>query len=697
MKGIMKKKVKLLVFVTFIFIIFSGIGFDDIGNVYADEETEETEETDTDAGNGTYTIAFDGNGATSGVMDNQIMHIGTDERINQTLFKRKGYTFVGWSVNKKGFGDGFSNRQKVMNLTETDGDTIVLYAQWELKEYKIKYMLSGGNNTSKNPKKYNIETSTIRLAIPGKSGYGFMGWYRDKYYRNQVESVPKGSTGDITLYAKWAKFYAPTKASGRITKCTTGVNKIVIEAKVPKLIKSSDEYYYLVRLEPDERYVFGKVAKVKKGTRLNFKFDITKDASVLYGRLALAVKSGGRYNVISNSTYVNNIENIAANKQKYHIADTKKGIQFTTHDDLKSTGAKNTFFNLPVSYIVSGTKDVPFTYNGKTYHFSNLNAYRLTFTDLNRLDVNVTMQILLDWGNGACSNLIAREARVPGKHYYTWNTVDKSAREEMEAIFAYIASIFGKEKCYVSNWVLGNEVNACDVWNYRGSMSDTEFVKSYAFAYTQLYRAVKSNRKYAKVFTCIDHTWGIATDGMGGKEFITGFSQCVNKLYKGINWNLAFHAYPVPLYEADFWNNGHTSNDENTKYITMQNIDVLTNYIRKHYGSKTRIILSEQGFTAKKGQDIQAAAIALSYYKVACNSMIDAIIIRSYTDAPSEAAMGLSMGIKGRKAFKIFKYMDTPKSLYYTKGLLRTIGVKSWAKVVPHYSVKHLLHMYRRE
>ena len=129
----------------------------------------------------------------------------------------------------------------------------------------------------------------------------------------------------------------------------------------------------------------------------------------------------------------------------------------------------------------------------------------------------------------------------------------------------------------------------------------------------------------------------------------------------------------------------------------MKNIDVLTKYIKKHYGSKTRIILSEQGFVAEKGQDIQAAAIALAYYKAACDPMIDAFIIRSYADAPSEVAMGLSMGIKGRKAFNVFKYMDTSKSLNYTNGLLGTIGVNSWSNVVPNFNKKYLTKVYRKE
>ena len=46
------------------------------------------------------------------------------------------------------------------------------------------------------------------------------------------------------------------------------------------------------------------------------------------------------------------------------------------------------------------------------------------------------------------------------------------------------------------------------------------------------------------------------------------------------------------------------------------------------------------------GQANQAAAIALAYYKAACNPMIDAFIIRSYKDEAHEVAQGLAMGLK---------------------------------------------------
>ncbi len=489
--------------------------------------------------------------------------------------------------------------------------------------------------------------------------------------------------------------YASSKGTIKCNAISSG--KVVVRAAIKKTVKSSDNYYYLVRVSPLTDACIDDVAKTKKCKKPVFKLKMSKDAAYVQNKYVVAVKKGSKFYPVTASSYVNQVEKGANNKEKYFIPKTKKGIQYTNFDELRSCGAKNTFLNLPVSSILTGNTYVEYKYNGRTYHFTDLAAYRVTVYDFNKNNINITMQLLLNWGDGSYTRLIDSRARTEGKNYYTWNTQDRYAREEMEAIFSYLASIFGKSDCHVDNWVLGNEVNACDMWNYRGTMSDDDFIKAYSYSFMALYKAVRSERANSKVFVCLDHTWGIETDGFGGKDFLYRFNKALKSYQKGIRFNIAYHAYPVPLYDSDYWNNSHTDNTENSPYVTLKNIDVLTNYVRKHYTSKTRIILSEQGFTAKKGQSVQSAAIAMGYYKAACNAMIDSFIIRSYSDDPGEAAMGLTMGIKGRSAFKVYKYMDTSKSLKYTKKYLKTIGVSSWNKVVSNFNKARLYKMFRIE
>ena len=70
-------------------------------------------------------------------------------------------------------------------------------------EYDIIYELDGGANAADNPPKYTIETDDIMLVSPTKNGATFDGWYYESSFTTKVDVISKGSTGDITLYAKW--------------------------------------------------------------------------------------------------------------------------------------------------------------------------------------------------------------------------------------------------------------------------------------------------------------------------------------------------------------------------------------------------------------------------------------------------------------------------------------------------------------
>lgn len=75
--------------------------------------------------------------------------------------------------------------------------------------YKITYEnLQGTGNT--NPTEYTAATPDIVLADPGqRPGCRFLGWYDAPEGGDRVTVIPRGSTGDITLYARWESTAPP--------------------------------------------------------------------------------------------------------------------------------------------------------------------------------------------------------------------------------------------------------------------------------------------------------------------------------------------------------------------------------------------------------------------------------------------------------------------------------------------------------
>lgn len=596
------------------------------------------------------------------------------------------------------------------------GDTtaITLYAIWEkASEYKITYKLNKGKNNTANPKTYTSEDE-IKFKKPTRSGYHFVGWYTDSKYKNQISVIEKGSEGSFTLYAKWTKEISPSaKAASLDYVKGTKVNTITVSATVSNYVKSSDSYYYLVYVDSNSGKVKKTVGKVKKPEKakgkITFKLNISGHPEYAQGKFAIGIKkSKSAYSVISPKSYVSNPEKLSTNTAAYFVPGTKKGIQATDINELTDTKSKTVFFNLYISDLMRKDSGVEtYKYNGKTYHFNGLYGYVYLVQQCNAKGIQVTAQISID-RNASTQSFITGNSPYAETAYYGWNTDNSTTRQTMEAMFAYLGEKFGKNNCYISNWILGNEVNSASGYYYVGNVSFSKFISMYSEAFRCLYNAVKSSRGSSKVFICLDNCWNqknAFTICYSARSTLESFAAKISDMQKDVNWNLAYHAYNQPLSDSQFWSGANasmfTSDANTTTFITMRNIQTLTDYVKNRFGSNTRIILSEQGFSSTYGgQANQAAAIALAYYKAACNPMIDAFIIRSYKDEAHEVAQGLAMGLKdanGKKktAYNVFKNMDSSNSLKYTEKVLKS-QVGNWKSLVPGYSTGKISSMYRK-
>lgn len=596
------------------------------------------------------------------------------------------------------------------------GDTtaITLYAIWEKAfEYKITYKLNKGKNNTANPKTYTSEDE-IKFKKPTRSGYHFVGWYTDSKYKNQISVIEKGSEGSLTLYAKWTKEISPSaKAASLDYVKGTKANTITVSATVSNYVKSSDGYYYLVYVDSNSGKVKKTVGKVKKPEKakgkITFKLNISGHPEYTQGKFAIGIKkSKSAYSVISPKSYVSNPEKLSTNTAAYFVPGTKKGIQATDINELTDTKSKTVFFNLYISDLMRKDSGVEtYKYNGKTYHFNGLYGYVYLVQQCNAKGIQVTAQISID-RNASTQSFITGNSPYAETAYYGWNTDNSTTRQTMEAMFAYLGEKFGKNNCYISNWILGNEVNSASGYYYVGNVSFSKFISMYSEAFRCLYNAVKSSRGSSKVFICLDNCWNqknAFTICYSARSTLESFAAKISDMQKDVNWNLAYHAYNQPLSDSQFWSGANasmfTSDANTTTFITMRNIQTLTDYVKNRFGSNTRIILSEQGFSSTYGgQANQAAAIALAYYKAACNPMIDAFIIRSYKDEAHEVAQGLAMGLKdtnGKKktAYNVFKNMDSSNSLKYTEKVLKS-QVGNWKSLVPGYSTGKISSMYRK-
>lgn len=143
----------------------------------------------------TYTINYNLNGGINAESNPKTYKkgIGVASFANPT---KAGYTFEGW------YTDAYFTT-KITNIPATQTGDVNLYAKWKANTYSITYVLNGGTNAAANPTTYTSNAGVASFANPTRKGCTFVGWYKESSYTNKVTSIAAGSTGDVTLYAKW--------------------------------------------------------------------------------------------------------------------------------------------------------------------------------------------------------------------------------------------------------------------------------------------------------------------------------------------------------------------------------------------------------------------------------------------------------------------------------------------------------------
>ena len=166
-----------------------------------------------------YYIEFDVNGG-EGAMDTQEFAYYEAEALTPNAFTRVGYEFDCWNTSADGTGTAYEDGAEILNLTDVQGTTITLYAQWTPKEYTVilrgenvipqytvSFDLNGAEGTA--PAAQTV-TNTQGLSYPetdpAREGYVFVGWYDNADCTGTPFDFSADVTADVTLYAKWLTY-----------------------------------------------------------------------------------------------------------------------------------------------------------------------------------------------------------------------------------------------------------------------------------------------------------------------------------------------------------------------------------------------------------------------------------------------------------------------------------------------------------
>ena len=138
-----------------------------------------------------YTLDYTLNGGTASLVENYTIE---DESLNLPTPVKTGYSFVGWFDNANFTGSSISSVHQGSYGDKT------FYAKWTTNSYTLNYVMGGG--AASTVSSYTVETPTITLPSPIKSGYNFVGWTDNQ--GNTVTQLALGSTGNKTFTAHYS-------------------------------------------------------------------------------------------------------------------------------------------------------------------------------------------------------------------------------------------------------------------------------------------------------------------------------------------------------------------------------------------------------------------------------------------------------------------------------------------------------------
>lgn len=161
----------------------------------------------------TYTVTYNGNGATGGSTANSSHTYNTAKALTTNGYTRTGYKFAGWSTSNTATSATYSDGQSVSNLTSTNGGTVTLYAVWtSIAPYSLSLSETSWATTSIGLKltassAVTISNYTVYYKLKGATSYS-------------SKSFGTSSAGDITglsADSNYDIYFTATNSAGTST------------------------------------------------------------------------------------------------------------------------------------------------------------------------------------------------------------------------------------------------------------------------------------------------------------------------------------------------------------------------------------------------------------------------------------------------------------------------------------------------
>lgn len=393
-------------------------------------------------------------------------------------------------------------------------------------------------------------------------------------------------------------------------------------------------------------------------------------------------------------------------------AASKKGMAGVHSGDdlpeLLELGVKHITVNVHLEKLISLAPEgaIEHRYCGKTYYFApdTIEQFDKVFGFATQNDMVASAILLvprLD-RKTELGRLLTHPDAVDG-HFSMPNVATAEGAQFFAAVIDFLAARYSRDDeapGRITNWILGNEIDAGWIWTNSGEKTAHEYMDEYTRALRMVHAIVRSHDPHSIAFVSLTHFWAQPFDPSplryyAGRELLEILQrQC--EVEGNFNWGVAHHPYPQDLFNSRFWEDTLAHDDFETPKITFKNVAVLDRWLhqpRYRFNDRVRtVLLSEQGFHtpdySAEAEQVQAAALALSWRKVQPLESVEAYHYHRWIDHPHEG--GLRLGFRRladpnaaelhpkKFSWNVFRALGTPDEPAATEFARPIVGDAAW-------------------
>ena len=523
-------------------------------------------------------------------------------------------------------------------------------------------------------------------------------------------------------------FTISPSAEDDVTHLSAEINKNGQYVQLTGTFSSADVAAYkdinlsLFAVAPGEK--LGEQPALEKNikARKNVSLQTSLSEFLRYAFVLAYENDAGEYTAATNYAYISNAGIIAPNTYEQPEAKSKKGLHISLFADAQLLGVSHATITVPINeYILTTAKDsVTYRSGGSAYYFDKNKMALLDHTVKIYSDagVRVYLQLVLSKQEENQPEYLYFGGADAEADYYAINTYSKQACDALFAFVSYLTERYTSPERtgFCGSFILGSEVNSNRYKNNAGQMSLTVYTDVYAKALRIVDAAARSVYSNARVYVSVANnlnkpSFDSNADPMLDFSVLDFLSHLTDNISNGGNipWRLSVDPYNIDKNKADFKGAEGSEYSYDAKYVTMDNINILTSLLSQPAylcnGERRPIIIGEisypSGSNSSDEQRAQAAAYCLAYYKAEANEQIEAIIYGCHVDDTAVPGnFGLYTKAQGtentpaeqKSVYRVFRYIDTDYSSVITEPYLSYYGLISWGEAVSGYNQSQTVH-----